>query len=458
MKQPTLNGLISTDFCNLIGEPFLVVDSGGKVIASNSSLETLIPGHEKVLGKYIRDVPGLSSLWNSILSSMENKEYIKDRVRIRDSEYEAAIRPVQTANGPVVAGVLLYEITQYLTIEKELLRRNRELMIINTLSGTFISTYEIEKIFTELLEKVVMITDFSVGWISLIEDGKFILKSHTGISLDLLKKLNEGCFDEIIKPLLESEEPLYIFEKDEIHKVIPLRQERLAFLGIIPLYISNKLSGVIFLGSRSERAFDFDLASMMSLVGNQVSLIIEKVQLFEETKRLSITDPLTGLYNVRFFYLSLTNELERARRYRDTFSLIIFDIDDFKTVNDTYGHQVGDEILRDIAEILLQSSRKTDIVARYGGEEFVIILPKTGMDAAFLLADRIREHINEHMFVVGDIKLRITVSGGISTYPKDGITAKELLYASDMALYKAKAEGKKKVVCYNAEKTLNTKI
>ncbi|VAX33129.1 hypothetical protein MNBD_NITROSPIRAE03-917, partial [hydrothermal vent metagenome] len=207
-----------------------------------------------------------------------------------------------------------------------------------------------------------------------------------------------------------------------------------------------------FLASRSERVFDFDLASMMALVGNQISLIVEKIRLFEETRRLSITDDLTGLYNVRFFYRSLESELARARRYQDVFCLVIFDIDDFKLTNDTYGHQVGDDILREVAEIILNSARKTDIVARYGGEEFVIILPRTSKTEALLLADRIRERVEENVFNKNNhIKIHITVSGGISGFPEDGKTAKDLLYTADMALYRAKGSGKKKVVCHSSE-------
>ena len=188
---------------------------------------------------------------------------------------------------------------------------------------------------------------------------------------------------------------------------------------------------------------------MMSLVGNQISLILEKVRLFEETKRLSITDALTGLYNARFFYHSLDKEIERARRYSEHFSLVIFDIDDFKEINDTYGHQAGDDILREFARILLGYSRKTDIVARYGGEEFVIILPNTKKKEAFLLSDRIREQVCDYTFTCNGNDVKITISGGIAGFPNDGDDARKLLYAADMALYAAKRAGKKQVIMYD---------
>jgi len=454
LEGNTLRENLTIEICNLINEPFLIIDSFGIVLATNRSAIELLGGRDKLLGRSIREIPELAPLWSGLIRSREKRESLKERLRIVDLEYEASVHHQFDRNGTQYTGILLYEISHYLTIENELLRRNRELMIINTLSGTFISSYDDERIFSDLLEKVLLITDFTIGWIMLSEKDGLILKSHKGISLDLAKKLSEGKVNEIVEEILSERQPLHIFEREELSRYPIFLSELIAFLGMIPLYMGDKLLGVFFLGSRSERVFDFDLASMMSLVGNQVSLILEKVKLFEKTRHLSITDPLTGLYNVRYFYRALNHEIERSQRYDDEFSLLIFDIDDFKRINDTYGHQIGDDVLRELSGIMLQHSRKTDIVSRYGGEEFVLILPRTGKEEAVRIAERICEMIRQNPFRPGNgDDITITVSGGVSTFKEDGATPKELLYGADMALYSAKARGKDRVVCCSKDLT-----
>jgi diguanylate cyclase (GGDEF)-like protein len=322
-------------------------------------------------------------------------------------------------------------------------------MIINSLSSTFISSADIDKVLADLLQKVLLITDFSIGWIMVRDKKRYSLNCNRGISSDLLNKIKDGALEELITSFTGSFDPLCILEKDQISKYPLLKREGVAFVAIVPLFIADTVYGVFFLASRSERRFDFDLASMMTLMGHQISLILEKVRLFEETKRLSITDSLTGLYNIRYFYRALESENARSKRYSYKFSLLMFDIDDFKVINDTYGHQVGDDVLREVASILLESSRETDIVARYGGEEFVTILPDSSKEEAFTLADRIRQNICDHAFLMRDKgSIRISISGGVATFPEDGQTAEELLHNSDLALYDAKRRGKKQVVSY----------
>jgi len=454
LERSTLRENLTIEICNLINEPFLIIDSFGIVLANNRRSSELLGESNKLPGKSIRDIPELAPLWPGIIRSREKRENLKERIRIGNLEYEASFYHQFDRDGTQYTGILLYEISNYLTIENELLRRNRELMIINTLSGTFISSDKTERIFGDLLEKVLMITDFTIGWIMLSEKDGLVLKSHKGISPDLARKLSEGKVNALVEEILMERQPLHILEWKELSRYPVFLSERIAFLGMIPLYMGDNLLGILFLGSRSERVFDFDLASMMSLVGNQVSLIIEKVNLFEKTRHLSITDPLTGLYNVRYFFSALNHEIERSKRYKDEFSLLIFDIDDFKRINDTYGHQTGDDVLRELSGIMLQSSRKTDIVFRYGGEEFVLILPRTGKEEALRIAERICEMIRKSLFNPGNgNEITITVSGGVATFKEDGSTAKELLYGADMALYTAKARGKDRVICYSEDLT-----
>ncbi len=165
----------------------------------------------------------------------------------------------------------------------------------------------------------------------------------------------------------------------------------------------------------------------------------------EEAEKLAITDPLTGLYNRRYLEEKLSHELIRAKAYSRYLSIIMADIDYFKKINDTYGHKVGDEVLKGLALILKANIRGEDVVARYGGEEFVIVLPNVSKYDAYRIAERIRIEIEETSFKEIGVPEKITVSFGISSFPDDGEEAIDLLKKADQALYQAKSLGRNRV-------------
>ena len=139
-------------------------------------------------------------------------------------------------------------------------------------------------------------------------------------------------------------------------------------------------------------------------------------------------------------------QIENSKRYETEFSLIILDIDFFKKFNDTFGHQAGDAVLRQVAQTLKRNVRATDIVCRYGGEEMSIILPNTGKDVAYSTAEKICKRVSDNKFrLIGDKEVTVTISLGVSTYPYDGNTASELIEAADKRLYNAKHNGRNQV-------------
>jgi diguanylate cyclase (GGDEF)-like protein len=172
----------------------------------------------------------------------------------------------------------------------------------------------------------------------------------------------------------------------------------------------------------------------------------------ERFRTLSVTDPLTGLYNRRYFFDMAEKEAERADRYDSPLSICIFDIDSFKGINDRYGHEAGDNALKMIADISRKVARKIDILARYGGEEFIVVLPQTGIREARIVAERLRSAIEATPIPVGDGSVDVTASFGVSALdpvPSLGTAYAESLQAAirqaDDALYQAKRSGKNRV-------------
>jgi len=180
---------------------------------------------------------------------------------------------------------------------------------------------------------------------------------------------------------------------------------------------------------------------------SEAALAMEVVALYDHMKVMSVTDGLTGLFNHREFYQALRRELERARRYRHTLSLLIIDVDDFKQFNDRFGHPAGDFALRKIAELLRKCARATDVLSRYGGEEFAVILPESSPAGALMVAERIKTEIGGHNFISGSkIPVSLTVSIGIYSSEDGKVSEDQMVSLADEAAYLAKDSGKNCVV------------
>ena len=172
----------------------------------------------------------------------------------------------------------------------------------------------------------------------------------------------------------------------------------------------------------------------------------------EEIVGLSLRDGLTGLFNHSYFYQQVELEVKRFVRYGTPVSLVLIDIDDFKLVNDTFGHLAGDYVLREVAELLQKSMRKSDTTARYGGEEFAILLPETPQEGAFILAERLRDKLASMTFNYGEQTIFATMSIGIAEYsPKTDSSNADLIKKADRALYRAKESGRNQCCLHSSE-------
>jgi len=220
---------------------------------------------------------------------------------------------------------------------------------------------------------------------------------------------------------------------------------------IIPITFEDKILGGFCLFSKYPKRYtncnidEYNSSKIFNTVFEELKLLMRIKWLYSETRYLSITDSLTGLYNRRYFQQALNREFARSKRYNSDLSLVMFDIDHFKNVNDQYGHQFGDKILTEISAIIKYSLRKTDYVARYGGEEFVAILPETNLSNTYIPVERIRKIIEMKDFMYGEIPLRITISIGITNLTPDIKTEQEFLALVDKALYKAKDNGRNRI-------------
>jgi diguanylate cyclase (GGDEF)-like protein len=214
-------------------------------------------------------------------------------------------------------------------------------------------------------------------------------------------------------------------------------------IACIPMIVYSDVIGVINVtNKRHGKEFTDEDVEMLKAVADQAAVAINKAQLWD----MAVTDSLTGLYVRRYFMVKLQEELHRAQRYNNILAVVMADLDQFKNINDTYGHAAGDRVLKAIGKFLQQNVRDVDVVARYGGEEFVIMIPEAANDAAHILSERLRRNLSQMKF---DNLPSVTISLGIATFPHDGTDPEDLIRKADAAMYAAKRAGRDRVVKYS---------
>ena len=217
-------------------------------------------------------------------------------------------------------------------------------------------------------------------------------------------------------------------------------------LVIMPLKVKDQVNGLIIADNLyTQKPITDDDLKIFTMLANQAGLAIENSRLYEMIKHKSHTDAITNLWNHGFFQDKLSEEIEKARKTHQAIGLMMIDIDNFKHLNDNFGHQNGDIVLKAIANILRDSSRDGDFVCRYGGEEFSIILTQTDQQQSYAIAERIRQQVANYQFpkFSSDQHLNVTISIGLAISQPDGSKTKEALIAqADKAMYTAKSKGK----------------
>lgn len=220
----------------------------------------------------------------------------------------------------------------------------------------------------------------------------------------------------------------------------------------LPLKVRQKKLGVFYVYSAEVAAYGHEELSVLAILANQAAIAIQNAWMFKQSQKEAVSDGLTGLYNQRYFYSRLNEEIERSERNNKPLSVIFADLDRFKNFNDLNGHALGDKVLKEVARVIVESKRAIDVAARYGGEEFTLVLPETDSSGAQIIAHRIRRRVAGLLF---EAKVRstshMTISIGVSSYPGDAMNAQELVDKADWAMYYGKRLGGDRVTVFHEE-------
>ncbi|MFQ5543091.1 MAG: diguanylate cyclase [Nitrospiria bacterium] len=338
-------------------------------------------------------------------------------------------------------------------------RLSEQIKTIQSLSDltTFDAELSKDTLYSNLISQTADILGAEQGSIMMIdtEKNELSVKAMKGVHSALYPLFNKKPGDGIVGQVYQTGRPLLVEDlnaETQLQQHPRPRYKTTSFVSI-PLKKQGRTFGVISFSDKinGETFTEADLL-LLQATGGYISMIIQQGNLYTETeelKQISITDPLTGLLNRRYFQSRLTEELERTVRYGLPTCLILLDIDDFKKINDTYGHATGDYVLKHISRILGETIRTIDVASRYGGDEFTVILPNTSKGDAEIIGTRICESVASDPFQMnGQGRRNLTVSAGLASFPEDAETFEELVRNTDKALYQAKRLGKNRVCKY----------
>ncbi len=326
-------------------------------------------------------------------------------------------------------------------------QRARQLEAINKIAQESTAVMELEDLLGHACS--VIQQAFQVSHVALLlrEEGELVMRAHQG---DLTPRLPLGqrlsVADEPWSEVIASHNA--VVEKDlggfsESARLFEETGSRMS----IPLISFGQTLGVLTLHSSRLNAFRQSELQSLESVADICATAIQNAHYVERVKQLAYLDGLTGIFNRRFFELRIGEELERARRYGTGMAVIIADIDQFKSLNDEFGHLLGDEVLRQVSSLFHQQLRKTDVVCRYGGEEFAILLSQVNAQQALAIAEKLRCHVEAWQFP--GVPRTVTISAGVAACPDHGSSRDELVRAADNALYAAKQLGRNRS-CLNS--------
>jgi diguanylate cyclase (GGDEF)-like protein len=332
-----------------------------------------------------------------------------------------------------------------------LIATNRELRALYDVAATMTSTLDIDEVLEIVLVSIENLAPWDTACLYVYRQNALVPAVYDGFCdskfRDVRIKPGEGITGSVL--LKGKGEIVNNCQKDPrfLH-VVGLPQDTKSMM-VVPLISGSELIGAISLTSSKNFVYTQKHLTLMSILASQAAVAISNARLFDRTAQMAITDGLTKLYNYRYIYDELERQVNRVKYKGGFFSLIIIDVDHFKTINDMYGHLIGDEILQNLAKVLKDNVREKDVVGRYGGEEFAIILPDISSVEAAGIAERIRQVVEktELSRTVSGKSLYITVSAGVASYPDDALSVDDLVRKADNALlFGAKQDGRNKVV------------
>lgn len=418
------------------------------------SLDYVYPDdREHVRSKAIEVLKGQSNLPYQFRLVRKNGEiaWVLDR-----------LASIQSNGKRSVLGTLA-DISEMKRAEAQILEYTQQLEALFNIGVAASRTLDIGELLDSVLDKVLNVMEFKAGGIFLFDPktNELALRAYRGVSKRFVKKveqmvLNEGFSARVAisgKPLLIPD-----VESDSRLRRMEIRSEGIHSFAAVPIMAKEQILGIMAVGGHSARQFPPSATYLLSTIASQIGMAIDNARLYERALQLAFTDSLTGLYNRRYLLDQLDREFARANRNQSSLSLVMMDVDGLKAINDTFGHNEGDAVLKELGSILKINTRASDIAARWGGDEFVLLTSDTDSKGARRIGERIRSQVERRRPMISGKETSISISVGIASYPENASGVTELLKRSDEAMYNAKGLGKNQVCVFCNGKSEHTHV
>lgn len=341
----------------------------------------------------------------------------------------------------------IVKILQRERVYPQIQRSYATLKILNEESSKLLASLNLNVIVQSLIDGVYRIAPSNVVFFT--AKGRDVEILHGKGFFPREKKIF-GMKGTLLDMAVKNKGPMYISDvRNYRSPIMPFKTENVNAVFVLPMFYERDLLGILTLLLENKNALSPYQTDLLAVLGNQASTSMANAKFHSEIERLAVTDGLTGLFNHRHFQERLAQELSRLDRLSGRLSLLLIDIDNFKKINDTYGHQVGDSVLIRVAALAKKTARNIDIPARYGGEEFAVVLLGTDEKGAMNMAERLRKTVMDTKFSSEMNTFNVTVSIGISTSAEDVKKKEELIERADKALYHAKGSGRNRSILWS---------
>jgi len=445
-------------------DAIVLLNKKGEVIELNGRMtEWLGYSNDQVIGKRLDELPFFGNQnKDKVLQNFRRRiagecvqpyqlDYITNTGERKIGLIKATILDDEIA-GEIHDLVIISDISREIKAIEKLSKSEKQNRLIVKIMHNIGAIHNLEEVCQIIAEELMQEINCSgCAILSLQDDGFFKFAARQG----LMAKFEEAVFPPdtpAIRNIIENKKSIYtniVDDKEEqlLKGCIPAGSN-IQSLICVPVLIDDKVHSIIHLDSIEKNAFSDGDVQFVELLAEIISYTIERIDLYHQIEEISIRDALTGCFNRRKFDTDIIDEISRAMRYHRDLSLLMLDIDWFKKYNDFHGHIKGDDVLRQLVNLINKESRETDRLYRYGGEEFIMILPETGKLEALDLANRLREGVEQKLFTGEELsqpQKDLTISIGVSSFPDDGEGIKKLIDSADKALYNAKNQGRNRV-------------
>jgi len=334
----------------------------------------------------------------------------------------------------------------------QLVKISQRMSSLVMVSQKISSILDLDELLNKIMESVLELAGAQNAVLLMIDKKTGILEKVVSKSSGNSGSLDVQFSENIVQKVLKTGEYVVTDNAMEDERYLQMNSvviNKTKSILCIPVKYNDEIKGVCYLDNKiSSSVFSEEDIEILNVFMTQVAISIENAELY----RLAITDGLTELFTHKHFKSLLDREVDRCRRFNKCTSLLMCDIDNFKTFNDKYGHQTGDFVLVNVSRMLTECFRVIDVVARYGGEEFAVILPETDISGSLIAAERLRLAIKNEKFTYNNLELKVSISIGISLFPDHANDSTLLIAAADKALYKSKENGRNRITVFEPDK------